>query len=148
MAFVAAKTSTSTSHAKTSVNHLNMLRRDLLETSLGVTRSGEPEAGTKSRRRSKKSITVVPNSFTTTGPTPGSLSSPLSRSPLRTRPNRSLVWHLSLRDPGALSARMASPQTPWSRASPPPLQLERFTPGEQPQSPYLQPASQGIASFS
>src|SRR6266853_634898 len=45
MAFVAAKTSTSTSHAKTSASHLNMLRRDLLETSLaGLTKSGEPES--------------------------------------------------------------------------------------------------------
>src|SRR5437773_3134322 len=54
MAFVAVKTSTSASHAKTSVNHLNMLRRDLLETSLGVTRSGEPEAGTKISEAIKK----------------------------------------------------------------------------------------------
>ncbi len=45
MAFVAAKTSTSTSHAKTSASHLKMLRRDLLETSLGgLTKSGEPES--------------------------------------------------------------------------------------------------------
>src|SRR5438874_933523 len=54
MAFVAVKTSTSASHGKTSVNHLNMLRRDLLETSLGVTRSGEPEAGTKISEAIKK----------------------------------------------------------------------------------------------
>src|SRR5438552_1940392 len=45
MAFVAAKTSASASHAKPSVSHLNMLRRDLLETSLtGLTKSGEPES--------------------------------------------------------------------------------------------------------
>src|SRR5438552_1342238 len=43
MAIVAVKTSTSASHARTSVNHSNMLRRDLFETSLGVTRSGEPD---------------------------------------------------------------------------------------------------------
>src|SRR6266478_2991422 len=54
MAFVAVKTSTSNSHAKTSASHLNMLRRDLLETSLGVTRSGEPEAGTKISEAIKK----------------------------------------------------------------------------------------------
>src|ERR1700720_705447 len=100
------------------------------------------------RRRAKKSITVVPKSFTTTRPTPGSLSSPLSRSPLRTLRNRSPVWHLSLPDPGPLSARTASPQTPWSRRSPPPLHLERFTLGEQLQSPCLLPAHWRVAPFS
>jgi hypothetical protein len=45
MAFVAAKTSTSTSHAKTFVSHFRTLHRDLFETSLGkVSQSGEPES--------------------------------------------------------------------------------------------------------
>jgi hypothetical protein len=45
MAFAAAKTSTSASHAKTSVSHFMTLRRDLLETSLGgLTKSGEPKS--------------------------------------------------------------------------------------------------------
>jgi hypothetical protein len=45
MAFVAAKTSKSPIHAKTSVSHLMALRRDLFETSLGyLSRSGEPES--------------------------------------------------------------------------------------------------------
>jgi hypothetical protein len=45
MAFVAAKTSTSPSHAKTSVSHLMALRRDLFETSLaGLSRIGEPKS--------------------------------------------------------------------------------------------------------
>src|SRR5437762_4044984 len=45
MAFVAAKTSTSISHAKASTGHLRPLHRDLLETSLaGLTKSGEPES--------------------------------------------------------------------------------------------------------
>src|SRR5713101_7328693 len=45
MAFVAAKTSTSTSHAKTSASHFRTLHRDLFETSLGgLSQSGEPES--------------------------------------------------------------------------------------------------------
>jgi hypothetical protein len=45
MAFVAAKTSTPPSHAKTSVSHLRTLHRDLFETSLGqLSQSGEPES--------------------------------------------------------------------------------------------------------
>jgi len=49
MAFVAAKTSTSASHAKPSLSDLRVLhRRDTLETSHGgrggLTRSGEPES--------------------------------------------------------------------------------------------------------
>src|SRR5258708_5047098 len=45
MAFVAAKTSTSASHAKLSVSQLRMLHQDLFETSLGgLSQSGEPES--------------------------------------------------------------------------------------------------------
>src|SRR5262249_39277100 len=101
-----------------------------------------------SRSRAKKSITVASNSFTTTGPTLGSGSRRLSRPLLQTRPNRSPVWHLSSRDRGPLSARVASPQTPWLRPSPPALPLGRFTPGERRQSPYLLPAVQEAAPFS
>src|SRR5438034_2935993 len=44
MAFVAAKTSTSTSHEKTSASHFKRLHRELFETSLGkLSQSGEPE---------------------------------------------------------------------------------------------------------
>jgi hypothetical protein len=46
MAFVAVKTSTSTSHAKISMSRFSTLHGEALETSLGATRSGEPEAGT------------------------------------------------------------------------------------------------------
>ena len=46
MAFVAVKTSTSTNHAKLSMGRFRALQ-EALETSLGMTRSGEPEAGTK-----------------------------------------------------------------------------------------------------
>jgi hypothetical protein len=45
MAFVAAKTSTSPSHAKLSASQLRMLHQDLFETSLGgLSQSGEPES--------------------------------------------------------------------------------------------------------
>jgi hypothetical protein len=47
MAFVAVKTSTSTSHAKISVSAFRARHGEAFETSLGATRSGEPEAGTK-----------------------------------------------------------------------------------------------------
>jgi hypothetical protein len=47
MAFVAVKTSTSTNHAKISMNAFRARHQEALETSLGATRSGEPEAGTK-----------------------------------------------------------------------------------------------------
>src|SRR5438034_7095565 len=44
MAFVAAKTSTSTSHEKTSASHFKRPHRELFETSLGkLSQSGEPE---------------------------------------------------------------------------------------------------------
>lgn len=43
MAFVAVKTSTSTSHAKISMSRFRALHGDLFETSLGATRSGEPD---------------------------------------------------------------------------------------------------------
>src|SRR5207302_6045547 len=46
MAFVAAKTSAPTSNAKISMSRFRALQ-EALEPSLGVTRSGEPEAGTK-----------------------------------------------------------------------------------------------------
>jgi hypothetical protein len=46
MAFVAVKTSAPTSHAKISMSAFRA-RQEALETSLGATRSGEPEAGTK-----------------------------------------------------------------------------------------------------
>jgi hypothetical protein len=53
MAFVAVKTSTPTSHAKISMSAFRA-RQEALETSLGATRSGEPEAGTKISEAIKK----------------------------------------------------------------------------------------------
>src|ERR1700757_699280 len=43
MAFVAVKTSTSTGHAKISMSRFSTLHGEALETSLGATRSGEPD---------------------------------------------------------------------------------------------------------
>ena len=49
MAFVAVKTSTSISHGKTSMNAFRPLHRDVFETSLGATRSGEPDSSIQGR---------------------------------------------------------------------------------------------------
>src|SRR5215472_12450755 len=53
MAFVAVKTSTSTSHAKMSMDAFRA-RQEALETSLGATRSGEPDPSAKGADVSKK----------------------------------------------------------------------------------------------
>jgi hypothetical protein len=53
MAFVAVKTSTSTSHAKTSMSHFSALHGEAFETSLGATRSGEPDPSNPSTKISE-----------------------------------------------------------------------------------------------
>jgi hypothetical protein len=53
MAFVAAKTSTSSNHAKVSMGAFRA-RQEALETSLGATRSGEPDPSAKGAELSKK----------------------------------------------------------------------------------------------
>jgi len=53
MAFVAVKTSTPTSHAKISMSAFRA-RQEALETSLGATRSGEPDPSAKGADVSKK----------------------------------------------------------------------------------------------
>jgi hypothetical protein len=55
MAFVAAKTSTSPSLAKTSASHFKRLHQDLFETSLGqLSQSGEPESSRKHNGRAQE----------------------------------------------------------------------------------------------